>query len=79
MHRIDTTDKSQQWQYRCPECGSRDWRVNNGNFDCRRCGAKPDGLEDASTGEFIPREEIEFVGPESSWKAPYAARRQEGD
>lgn len=79
MRRIDTTDKTQRWAYQCPECSSTNWRANNGNFDCKRCGAKPRGLVDAASGEFIPREQIEFVGPESSWKAPYAARRRESD
>lgn len=75
MHRIDTTDRTQRWRYQCPECDSRDWRANNGAFGCRRCGATLEGLVDAKTGEFVPRECIEFVGPESSWKAPYAVRR----
>jgi ribosomal protein L37AE/L43A len=79
MHRIDTTDHSQRWRYECPECESNDWRANNGNFDCRACGAKPAGLIDTKEAEFIPRQEIVFIGPESSWKAPYAARRPESD
>jgi hypothetical protein len=78
MHRIDTTNPRERWRYECPECRKKDWRANNGNFECRACGAFPDGLVDATSEEFVPRERIEFVGPESSWKAPYAARR-EGD
>lgn len=76
MPRIDTTSKREQWQYECPECGSKHWRANNGSFECRKCGAKLGGLIDATTGEYYGREEIEFVGPEASWKAPYAVRRE---
>jgi len=46
---------------------------------CRRCGETLSGLEDTASGEVIPRERIEFVGPESSWKAPYASGRKRGD
>lgn len=76
MHRIETTDKSAHWRYCCPECDSTNWRANNGAFGCRSCGNRLSGLKDKKTGKFIPREQIEFVGPESSWKAPYAVRRR---
>jgi len=79
VHRIDATDETERWRYRCPECGSTDWRANNGAFGCRRCGETLSGLEDTASGEVIPRERIEFVGPESSWKAPYASGRKRGD
>jgi hypothetical protein len=73
---IDTTDPTDRWRYRCPECNSTDWRADDGRFGCRACGASTPALEDRATGERIPREDIEFVGPESSWKAPYAASRE---
>jgi len=77
MVRIDTTESNQRWRYECPECASKNWRANNGNFECRACGCFPSGLIDSRTKEFYSRSEIEFVGPESSWKAPYAARPEE--
>lgn len=73
MPRIDTSDPTQRWRYACPECGSTDWRANNGTFWCRRENRILEGLVDKRTRAFVPREEIEFVGPESSWKAPYKA------
>lgn len=77
MHRIDTTDPTDRWRYRCPECGSTDWRADDGKFGCRNCGRTLAALEDRRTGERVARERIEFVGPESSWKAPYATRRSD--
>ncbi|MFP4117221.1 MAG: TFIIB-type zinc finger domain-containing protein [Salinivenus sp.] len=75
--RIDVTQKRDVWQLGCPECGSRDWRADNGSFECRACGTVGlEGLEHVGTGEFYAREDIEFVGKETSWKAPYAARRR---
>ena len=73
MPRIDLTKARDYWGYGCPDCESSDWRANNGSFGCRACGAKSGGLVDLSTGEYIPRSEIEFVGTHASWKAPYSA------
>ena len=74
--RIDITKKRDTWQLQCPECGSREWRANNGTFECLGCQtAGLDVLEHAGTGEEIARSEIEFVGGESNWKAKYASGR----
>jgi len=72
--RIDTTKKREVWQLRCGECGSREWRANDGTFECLGCQtAGLDGLEHAGTGEFIRRSDVEFVGPRTNWKAKYAS------
>lgn len=73
MHRIDTTDTTARWRYKCPECRSTDWRVNNGSFGCRACSALLHALLDDKTGDRVPREQIEFVGPEAA-KGAYPAR-----
>ena len=74
MPRIDVTDRTDTWRWVCPECGDRSWRANNGSFRCYACGATTGSLVDSATGDEYRREEIEFVGGASSWKAPYAAR-----
>jgi ribosomal protein L37AE/L43A len=71
MRRIDTTNPKERWKYCCVECGSTNWRANDGLFECQTCDSTATALEDAKTGQEIAREEIEFVGPETSWKAPY--------
>jgi ribosomal protein L37AE/L43A len=73
-HRIDTTKETDTWGYCCPECGSENWRAIDGSFECRGCNSNLGGLEHKPSGEVIPRERIEFVGPHASWKAPYADR-----
>lgn len=67
--RIDTTQVVEKWQYKCPECDSTNWRCHNATLGCRACDTTIHGLVDDSTGEFIPREEIEFVGPYANDKA----------
>lgn len=74
MPRIDTSKDRECWQFACPECGSRNWVANDGTFHCKGHSGTIQGLVDKATGEFVPRENIEFVGPEASWKAPYKAR-----
>jgi ribosomal protein L37AE/L43A len=71
MPRIDTTDHRSRWRFKCPECDSENWRCNDGNFECRRCGSTSEELRDGKTGEVVPREAFEFVGPESAHKAAY--------
>jgi transposase-like protein len=58
MPRIDTTEESDKWRYRCAECGSVSWRANNGSLTCRACSTTGIGLVDAETGEEYTREEI---------------------
>ena len=77
MLRVDVTKKREHWKLRCGECGSQNWRCNDGTFECLACGtAGLPGLEHASSGEFIKRTDIEFVGGESNWKAKYASRQR---
>lgn len=76
MVRIDTTDPTSRWRFACTECGSHDWRADDGSFGCGACGQSVTALLDKREDERVPREEIEFVGRESSWKAPYAAEGQ---
>lgn len=71
MPQIDTRDDLQRWRYKCPECRSEHWRVHNGTFGCRHCGATVDELIDGKTGQRIHRREFEFVGPEVGEKGDY--------
>lgn len=75
MVQIDTTDVRQRWRLKCPECGSENWRCNDGSFTCRSCDTKLDGLHDAKTDQFLERDQIQFVGPHANWKAKYPDRR----
>lgn len=69
MVQIDTTDPRQKWRFKCPECESTNWRVHNGTFGCRHCRATLDGLVDDATGELVPRDGFEFVGPQANHKS----------
>lgn len=40
---------------------------------------KTSGLLDGKTEQFIPRTEIEFVGPHANWKAKYVANPEDGN
>lgn len=73
MPRIDVTTDHQRWAWECPDCTSTNWQANNGSFYCRNCQQNLDGLVHKKTGRYHRREEIEFVGPHTSWKAPYRA------
>lgn len=75
MHRINTAVPAERWRYKCPECNSEHWRCNDGSFTCRHCDTKTFGLIDDKTGEFVPRDEIQFVGPHANWKAKYPSGR----
>ncbi|AUX09240.1 hypothetical protein AArcSl_1611 [Halalkaliarchaeum desulfuricum] len=70
--RVDTTQKKDTWQLSCPECGSRNWRANDGYFECRACTHSGRELYDEVDERLRSREEIEFVGSHANWKAPYA-------
>ena len=64
VHRIDTRDVKAKWQFTCPSPARHsDWRVTNGHFECRSCEQTYKKLYDQVSGEKVPREEIEFVGP----------------
>lgn len=67
--RIDTRHPEQRWRLKCPECESTNWRAHNGTFGCRRCHATVSELYDEVEDRLVTREEIEFVGPESTHKA----------
>jgi len=71
MPQVDTWDDLQRWRYKCPHCESTNWRVHDGTFGCRRCGATVAALIDGASGERVPREEFDFVGPEAGEKAAY--------
>jgi len=71
MYRIITTDPSKKWQWACPDAEHRDWRVVDGLFECRSCGCTYRHLRNLSTGELVPREEIELVGPESDHQGQF--------
>lgn len=75
--RIDTADETQRWRYKCPECGSEYWRCNDGSFRCRSCKTNLDRLADAVSGETVPREDFEFIGPHANHKAAYRAEVDE--
>jgi len=74
MVRIDATKKTERWRFECPSCESENWRATNGHFECRNCQSSIEGLRDKQTGEVLHRDDIEFVGPHASWKAPSAFR-----
>lgn len=60
---IDTTNPRERWRFKCPECGSTNWRVHNGTFGCRGCHATVDGLIEEAKDVFRPRDWFEFRGP----------------
>lgn len=72
MHRIDTKDSQQKWQWACPTAKQhRDWRVVDGQFECRSCGETFDALLHLPSGEQIKREEIEVVGAHADHKGRF--------
>jgi len=72
MHRIETHDTEQKWQWACPDKRRhRDWRVVDGLFECRSCGCTYRCLVNLATGEKVPREEIEVVGAHASHKGAF--------
>ena len=72
MHRINTTDPSAKWQWACPtDDAHRAWRVVNGRFECRACSETYRHLRNLETGEKVPREEIELVGPEADHQGEF--------
>jgi len=36
VHRIDTTDETERWRYRCPE-GHSAWHPRKGRYYCESC------------------------------------------
>lgn len=66
---IDTTNPAEKWRWKCPECGSTNWRAHNGTIGCRKCDATVTGLVNDSTEEYVERAELEFVGPQANHKA----------
>lgn len=77
--RINTSRESDRWQLECTECGSKNWRANDGTFQCIKCGTIKSEITDAKNGEIVDREDVEFVGPHANWKAKYASGKNRGD
>ena len=72
MNRIDTRDTAEKWRWACPHPKRhRDWRVTDGRFECRSCCETYRELVNLETGEHVPREHIEFVGPEADSKGAF--------
>jgi len=72
VYRIVTTDSSQKWEWACPHPDRhRNWRVTNGLFECRQCKKTYTHLVRLKTGERVPREQIELVGPESDHQGQF--------
>lgn len=72
MYRIDTTNEREKWPWVCPTPHEhRDWRVVDGLFECRSCGECFGSLRNLKTGEEIPRERIEIVGPDADHKGAF--------
>ena len=72
MVRINTTDPRHKWQWGCPAPDRhRNWRVCDGVFECRTCGETYRCLVNLETGEKVPREEIELVGPEADHQGEF--------
>lgn len=66
---IDTADAQQKWRFKCPESAPTILYVHNGTFGCRHCRATVDGLVDDPTGEIIPTDTSDFVGPQANHKS----------
>ena len=78
MHRIDTTDATARWEWACPAPQRhRDWRVVDGLIQCRSCGETYRELVNLASGEIVPREEIEVVGPGADAKLAMPTRGDE--
>jgi hypothetical protein len=72
MPRIDTHDKTKKWRYTCPSpARHHNWRVVDGLIECRSCGETYSALVDTETGERIPREDLEIVGPHADSKLAF--------
>lgn len=72
MRRIDTSESDQKWRYGCPAPERhRDWRVVDGLFECRSCCETFGELVDLETGERIPRESVEIVGPHADHQGQF--------
>lgn len=74
MHRIDTTQETDRWEWGCPEAEHRNWRVVDGHFQCRSCDDIFDELVHLPTGDTVSREQIELVGPEADHLAAFDPR-----
>jgi len=69
MYRIETYDEKNRWRWACPHPKRhRDWRVVDGLFECRGCGETYSELVNLKSGERVPREQIEVVGPHAGHK-----------
>lgn len=73
MRRIDSRDKTKRWQYGCPAEEHRHWRVVDGVFECRQCQELFHEIKDLRSGELVPRDEIEMVGPHASHKGKFGS------
>jgi len=72
MHRIETHDKTQKWQWACPTPHRhRDWRVVDGLFECRSCGETFKELVHLPSGDRVRRENVEVVGAEADHKGAF--------
>jgi len=72
MHRIETHDEKQRWEWACPtRFRHRDWRVVDGLFECRSCGETFKELVHLPTGERVKRENVEIVGAEADHKGAF--------
>jgi len=72
MHRVDTTDSDDKWRFACPApARHRSWRVVDGRFECRACNQTYAELVDTKTGERVPRDQLEVVGPHADSKGAF--------
>ena len=80
MYRIDTTNTREKWRWACPSPKRHaNWRVTDGMFECRSCGETYDELVNQETGERVPREKIEFVGPDADSKGQFGKPTVKGE
>ena len=72
MVRIDTTDPTARYRYKCPSpLRHTDWRVIDGVVHCRSCAETYRALYDDKTGRTVPREDIDFLGPHADTKGRF--------
>lgn len=74
MYRVDTTQETERWAFGCPADGHRHWRAVDGHFQCLTCDDLYDSLRHLPSGELVPREEIELVGPHADHMAAFDPR-----
>ena len=72
MYRIETGTPRKKWRWVCPtQYEHTNWRVVDGLFECRQCQETFNRLRNIRTGEEIPREQIEVVGPDADHKGEF--------